>query len=237
MGTVHNLVDSRQSSQTKRFRWSEAENGFYLNDTDTGLTRYIGTGVDMFCASPEEGVENRDCLKPGTQQFYDALNSYFENEQSTIAETYFGWIIGKVEPDTKVATQHTVGATHTYLKRRAALHAEAVKADLVAMMSMPMSLIKFLGCDISHKLQEAVKLGNIQSFGDLGDVMDHNMLGDGDNVLGELTTLLNPNNEDDDLKRQAVLDVFNDAFEIVDLWIKADGLKEVLCRDFTTLRT
>lgn len=92
MGTLHQMVDSRESEQTKRFRWQECFNGFVVQDTQTGATRGIGDGVDMFCDSDGE-----DCLMPGTQRFYDALNGYFDNEQTTIAEEYFGITIGEVE--------------------------------------------------------------------------------------------------------------------------------------------
>lgn len=85
MGTLHKMVDSRESEQTKRFRWGECFNGYTVQDTQTGTTRGMGDGVDMFC-----DAEGEDCLIPGTQRFYDALNGFFDNEQTTIAQEYFG---------------------------------------------------------------------------------------------------------------------------------------------------
>jgi hypothetical protein len=81
MGEVVRMVDSREGEQTQRFRWGECFNGYTVQDTETGATRGMGDGVDMFCN--EDGEE---CLMPGTQRFYDALNGYFENEQSEIAK-------------------------------------------------------------------------------------------------------------------------------------------------------
>lgn len=89
---VIRMVDSQESEQTGRFRWREAFNGYYVDDTLTGEARGMGDGVDIFCQDPSEG---EDCLQPGTQRFYDAINGYFENEQVEIAETYFGITIGE----------------------------------------------------------------------------------------------------------------------------------------------
>jgi len=87
MGTVHRLVrDTGESSQTGRYRWREQFNGFSVHDTQTGKCAGMGDGTDLFCESPEEGG---DCLQPGTQRFYDALNAYFEQNQAEIGEAYF----------------------------------------------------------------------------------------------------------------------------------------------------
>lgn len=88
------MVDSREGAQTWRFRWREAFNGFYVYDSqpmqepgsklEFANSIGMGDGVDMFC---DENGE--DCLVPGTQRFYDALNGYFEGEQAEIAKAYF----------------------------------------------------------------------------------------------------------------------------------------------------
>lgn len=87
------MVNSRESEQTLRFQWREGGSAFYVTDTQTGQTKCMGDGVDMFC-----NEDNEDCLSPGTQRFYDALNSYFEHEQSEIAKVYFDetWNSGDV---------------------------------------------------------------------------------------------------------------------------------------------
>lgn len=94
MGTLHLMVDSGESEQTERFQWLEVDSMFYVQDTQTGQNRCMGDGNEMFCEDTSEG---QDCFAVGTQRFYDALNSYFKNEQAEIAETYFGWIIGEVK--------------------------------------------------------------------------------------------------------------------------------------------
>lgn len=94
MGTLHAMVNSRESEQTGRFRWKEGATVFYVTDTQTDQMAIIGDGVELFCEDTSEGS---DCFTPGTQRFYDALNGYFENEQAEIAATYFGWIIGETE--------------------------------------------------------------------------------------------------------------------------------------------
>lgn len=81
--------DTGEQGQTGRFRWREAFNGYYVDDTATGQTQGMGDGVDMFCAD-EDDEDDCGCLSPGTQRFYDALNAYFQNEQREIAEAYFG---------------------------------------------------------------------------------------------------------------------------------------------------
>lgn len=86
---VRLVRETGEDEQTGRFRWREAANGYYVDDTATGETRGIGDGVGMFC-SDDDDQEDAGCLTPGTQMFYDALGSYFENEQSEIAEAYFG---------------------------------------------------------------------------------------------------------------------------------------------------
>lgn len=92
MGTLHQMVDSRESEQTKRFRWGTRLGGFVVKDTQTGGIVDMGDGSKLFC-----DTDGEDCLIVGTQRFYDALNGYFENEQTTIASEYFGWTIGEVE--------------------------------------------------------------------------------------------------------------------------------------------
>lgn len=87
--TVTRIVDSGESQQTWRYRWYEGLHAFYVWDSQADGKRRMrgfGDGVDMFCESPEEGS---DCLVPGTQQFYHALNAYFTNEQAEIEEMYF----------------------------------------------------------------------------------------------------------------------------------------------------
>lgn len=96
MGTLHKLVDSRESQQTQRFRWREGASGFYVVDTQTNQAHWMGTGESLFC-----NEDNEDCLKPGTQRFYDALNSYFEHEQADIAEKYYGWVLGEQPVNSK----------------------------------------------------------------------------------------------------------------------------------------
>lgn len=86
------MVDSRESEQTGRFRWREQHNGYSVHDTETGLYRSMGDGADMFCDANDE-----NCHVPGTQRFYDALNSYFDCEQAEIAEAYFR-VVGYVDP-------------------------------------------------------------------------------------------------------------------------------------------
>lgn len=84
MGDVVKMVDSRESLQTARFKWREGASAFYVDDTETGATKCMGDGVDMFCN--EDGT---DCLVVGTARFYNAMNDYFENEQAEIAKAYF----------------------------------------------------------------------------------------------------------------------------------------------------
>lgn len=99
---VIQMVDSRESQQTKRFRWRESGTAFWADDTLTGKTHCMGGGVDMFCQAQEDVDDNDtpDCFPVGTQRFYDALNGYFENEQQEIAECYFGVFL----PDEEVAS-------------------------------------------------------------------------------------------------------------------------------------
>lgn len=85
IGKVLRIARSGEAEQAWRFRWSEEVNGYYVTDSATGETRGMGDGVDMFCNADES-----DCLVPGTQRFYDALNAYFQNEQAEIAMAYFG---------------------------------------------------------------------------------------------------------------------------------------------------
>lgn len=86
MGTLHELVRSGESDQTTRFRWKEGKFFFFfIVDTETGQSKLLGDGERMFC--DEDGA---NCLMPGTQQFYDALNMYFENEQQEIERLYLG---------------------------------------------------------------------------------------------------------------------------------------------------
>lgn len=73
-----------QAQGDRRFQWKEASNGFYVVDIWTGETKGMGDGVDMF-----HGEEPHERLIPGTQEFYDALNMYFEGEQDEIEEIYF----------------------------------------------------------------------------------------------------------------------------------------------------
>lgn len=69
----------------RRYVWREAGSAFYVEDTKTDITNCMGDGTDLFCS--EDGS---NCLAPGTQEFYDALDAYFGNEQGVIGESYFG---------------------------------------------------------------------------------------------------------------------------------------------------
>ena len=53
------MVDSQESEQTGRFRWREAFNGYYVDDTLTGEARGMGDGVDIFCEDPTEWKAER----------------------------------------------------------------------------------------------------------------------------------------------------------------------------------
>lgn len=77
-------IDSRESLQTKRYRWRECASAFYVDDTGTGVSHCMGDMVDQF-GDPE----TMESLAVGTQKFYDALNMWFEGCQDEIAEAYF----------------------------------------------------------------------------------------------------------------------------------------------------
>lgn len=103
MGTVHRIADGNEEKQTARFRWREEKFnfglGYWVDDTDSGGplsgfdSRFMGDCKTLFCEDESEGNE---CLQPGTQRFYDALNGYFENEQPRIALEYFGITLQEV---------------------------------------------------------------------------------------------------------------------------------------------
>jgi len=79
-------VDTYELNQTGRWRWHEALNGFYVNDTHTGECTGMGDGVDMF--SKDDG----EPIPVGSQEFYDCLREYFDREQAEIGEAYFNVI-------------------------------------------------------------------------------------------------------------------------------------------------
>jgi hypothetical protein len=97
VASVIRMVDSREQAQKKRFQWLEAKEGFYAVDTATGERKFMETGEEMFC---DEHGEN--CHIVGTKWFYDALNAYFENEQSDVAMKHFGLLY--VEDEKGVGT-------------------------------------------------------------------------------------------------------------------------------------
>jgi hypothetical protein len=88
MGTLHRMIDSNEDRQAWRYRWIELDGRFYVYDsTDLNTANHVDMGEpwELFC---DEHGEN--CLMPGTQRFYDALNMYFEHEQAEVERTYLG---------------------------------------------------------------------------------------------------------------------------------------------------
>lgn len=87
MSLMKRTVDSRESLQTKRYRWYEGASAFYVWDSERGGLRdmkCMGDMVDFF------GDERGGSLIVGTQTFYDALNLYFDGCQEEIGDGYFG---------------------------------------------------------------------------------------------------------------------------------------------------
>lgn len=82
------IAKSREADQPWRFRWKQSATGYWVWDSADQMAsaQWLGDGTDMFC---DENDEN--CHVPGTQRFYDAINSYFENEQAAIALEHFGY--------------------------------------------------------------------------------------------------------------------------------------------------
>lgn len=93
------MVSSKEQHQTTRFRWMEKDGEYWVFDMQaapSGNMKHLGDPSKLFCNEHEE-----DCLQPGTQRFYDALNSYFEHEQADIAEKHYGWVIGEQPVNSK----------------------------------------------------------------------------------------------------------------------------------------
>jgi hypothetical protein len=92
MTQVARLVrDTGENKQTGRFRWHEHLGMFYVWDSHSGLNEQGVRRAELhaetlFCEDKSEGD---DCLQPGTQRFYDALNAWFNECQAEIGKEYF----------------------------------------------------------------------------------------------------------------------------------------------------
>lgn len=89
------MIDSRESQQTNRFRWFEKDGDYFVFDmhaAPSGDVRSLGDPGALFC-----NEDGEDCLMPGTQRFYDALNGYFENEQIDVALVYYEIVLVEME--------------------------------------------------------------------------------------------------------------------------------------------
>lgn len=65
-----------------RFKVTEWCNGYELEDTVTGLTAWLGDGVDAIwidTSEPDEGGFEFDALQPGTPELLKAFNELYND--------------------------------------------------------------------------------------------------------------------------------------------------------------
>lgn len=103
------------------------------------------------------------------------------------------------------------------IKAAGFLLADTIKRDLRAMLEVS----RFVGSDMACELQD--KRMAIRSFGELGDIMDHNVLGKSEDMHRIMTYGIPESG--DEAAVQLACDVLNAAHDEVDAWIKAGGLR------------
>lgn len=107
--------------------------------------------------------------------------------------------------------------------------AETIKRDLKALLDHKFNR----GNRIQRRFREGLKAGKVNSFSDLHDYMDANVLGDYELVLGmeiseEDAVAIQTNDRitPQEAIMQTKYDILNQAQNITDAWIKEGGLKQ-----------